>query len=194
MIRKLIAFLGMAAYTAVSLAATLVVTWDNPTQYTDGSPLAASELEHIRIEYSDCVAGAFGTPAGEVIVNPQPTEAQLTVAGWGEKCVRAYAKVLPEFGGQESAPSGVVTKVVPIPVPEPPVLRTVENFVYELSTLGNGELRLAKRVGTIAFGVPCGEDVIVDRGNRRYYEVSPNLVHFTQAPNSAIVVAACERV
>lgn len=184
-----------ALLTLPAWPATLNVSWSHPTEFTDGSPLAVSQIQHTRIEYGDCSApGVWGTKQGETTVVPPATSVQITVSGWGNKCVRGYTRATAAAGGLESAASNVAYKLVPVPQPKPPTMTTVENFVYELNLKGNGEIKLASRVGTVAFGVPCGDVPVVQRGGRTYYEVSPEYVDFARAPNSAIVVAACAPV
>lgn len=184
----------LALVGGLASAATINVTWQNATEYTDGTVMAAGDLAGVRVEYGKCASpGVWGTKIGETFANAPSTSVQVTFNGWGDICVRGFTKTKATalVPNAESVASNVAFKLIPTPAPKPPVLTTVENFVYELDVTGSRAVKLAQRVGTVAFGVPCGEIPVVQRGGRTYYEVSPEHVSFKRAPNSAIVVAHC---
>lgn len=179
-------------FASAAVAATLNVSWQHPTQFTDNSPLTIDQIESTRIEYGDCdAAGGWGSKQGETIVAAPATSVQITTAGWGLKCVRGYTRATAAAGGQESAASGVANKNVPPPVPQPPTFITVETVAYEIRNNPAHGVMLGRAVGTVEYNTPCGDVVIVDTGRGKYYEVQPDLVTFSKAPKSAIVVARC---
>ena len=174
---------------AVAHASSATVSWTHPTQYTDGSALPLSGIASTRVEYGSCVGTAFGTKTGEVVVVAPAvttTVTGLTPSTW---CFRAYTKTTAAAGGLESGPSGVASKVIPFPAPNPPVLSTVITVVYDIQQRRYGWM-VARRVGTVPLGVECNpEQVVLNRG---YYEVPLDKVDLTRMPRSIIVVSKCE--
>lgn len=195
-------WLALAAAITVGVitvagAATVSVSWTNATQYTDGTPLGASELKGVRIEYGDCASsGVWGTKQGETLVSYPATSVQITMQGWGDKCVRGYTQTnaTAQVPNAESVASNVAWKTVPIPKPNPPVFTVAVADVYEIRVHPLDGPKLARWVGTAEVGAACGDDIIVWGNGYNYHEVSPDLVEFQKAPRSAIVVAACQQV
>lgn len=116
--RKLIALL-VAFVSLPAFAATVNVTWTNPVEYTDNTPLPSSAISRTRIEYGTCAAGnAFGTKAGDFISSGNDTAETSPNLAPGTYCFRAYTTA----SGIESAASNVSSSVVPQPAPKPPTL------------------------------------------------------------------------
>lgn len=166
----------------------LTVSWTNPAQNTDGTPIAASgdgALKETRIEYGSCIGSAFGTPIGEEIVaHPNQT---VVIGGLapGVYCVRAYAV---NNSGTSSEPSGVAQGTIAAPVPQPPTITTVEKVAYQLD---GGKLQ---RVGEIALGIGCTGEPLYSRGWRTFYAIDPAEITFKNGgqQTGAVYVAACE--
>jgi hypothetical protein len=115
--RYLAALLALVALPAS--AAT--ITWTNPTQYEDGSALAAADIASTTIEYSN--GTTFGTVAGQVVVNGSATTGTAPdPAAGASRCYRAYTTVVAAKGGGRSAVSNVSCKAAPFPNPKPPSL------------------------------------------------------------------------
>ncbi len=171
-------------------AATVEVTWTNPTQYEDGTALPVADLASTRIEIGTCSApSVFGTKQGEQVVTAPATVATLTVAP-GTWCYRAFSKTVAGKGGLESRASGVVTNVVPYSPPNPPVLSTTVRVVYEVLPHRWDGAKLGRAVGTAPVGTKClGEGITTQKGI--VYEVALDDVTLTKMPKSALVATFC---
>jgi hypothetical protein len=158
-ILALVVFLVIGVLCGVARAADATLTWTHPTAFTDGTPLTPAMLANTRIEFGSCAGAAFGTKTGEV--NLAPTFLTTTITGLapGTWCFRAYSKTIAIYGGLESAPTGVVSKVIPFPAPNPPVLSTIVTIAYELRQYSGGTLRFVQ-VGTVKLGAPCGVPLV----------------------------------
>lgn len=109
---------GLAVlFVGVVFAATITATWTNPTQNTDGTTLASSEIKQTRIEYGTCNGTAFGAKSGEVIVEGVGTTTSVQGLTPGTWCARAYTT---SIYGVESDASNVASKVVAAPKPNAP--------------------------------------------------------------------------
>jgi hypothetical protein len=116
--RAIIVGVLLCALGYPALAATVDVTWQNPTSYTDGSALAASAITRTRIEYGTCVSGAFGVKGGEFISTGNDTTEVSPNLAPGVYCLRAYTTA----SGVESAASNIASVTVVQPAPRPPTL------------------------------------------------------------------------
>ncbi len=115
----------LSACATVAGASTITVTWVNPTQNEDLSPINATQgqpeaLQAWRIEYGTCVSGAFGTKAGEFVRTrgvggPELTSATNNVPT-GLTCVRVF---VANAAGTESDASNVASRVVAPSKPKP---------------------------------------------------------------------------
>lgn len=176
---------AMLVLAAVALAAgpaqaaTATMTWENPTQREDGTPLASGELKEVQIDYAKCVAGTNTFPATRdgFVAFPFPAvTGQIPNLGYGKWCFRARAI---DSSGVASVDTGTVWATYLAP-PKPPTLLTVKGLVWDYRLKGGvEELRL---VGTIEAGKPCAglapitghdlftvsrADVKLDRGVKR---------------------------
>lgn len=129
--KRLISVLGMLALAACAThsppagAATVTVTWENPTLNVDGTPIPDAGLEslqYVRIEYGSCINGTqFGTKAGEFIRTRAAGQPMLTTATNnvppGLTCIRAFVQ---NMAGNESPPSNVASHAVPAATPRAP--------------------------------------------------------------------------
>lgn len=117
--KKLLPFLFLGL-TAIAMAATVTVRWQNPTQNTDDSAIPASgpgSIASTRIEYGTCSGAAFGTKLGEFIVTGQAEAGVSPDLAPGTYCGRAYTK---NTYGEESGASNVAQKVISAPKPKAP--------------------------------------------------------------------------
>ncbi len=122
-------FTAGALVPSLALAAVLNVTWVHPTKYTDGAALPSSDIAGTRIEWGSCAAGGgWGSKEGETFIAAPATAAQLTVTGWGAKCVRAFTRTTAAAyaPSAESAASAVASKSIPAPLPAAPSAVTVQ--------------------------------------------------------------------
>ena len=195
MIRRLILTLLITLLAPSAYAADLSVAWTNPTQNTDGSTIPATgagSLTQTRVEWGACAsAGVFGTKAGEVVVAAPAVAATINgVTPGSTVCVQAFTK---NTYGSESAASAVVSKVVPAPVPQPPVLVTVSIVAYEVLPHPIEGTRLGRNVGTVPLGTACGTEPVVYTSRGTYFEVPRKNVTLEKGPKSAVLVALCAR-
>jgi hypothetical protein len=132
--RKILSFLPMLALIACASlhsppvsAATITVSWDNPTTNRDGSDIPTVQgdpeaLQTWRIEYGTCLAGnVFGTKAGEfvrtrAVGGPEITTATNNVPP-GLTCTRVF---VANTAGNESFPSNVLSKTTQPSTPNSP--------------------------------------------------------------------------
>ena len=189
---------GLALLTAVGLiafnvkAADISGTFTYPTQFEDGSALTLVQIAAVRVEYGSCAGTAFGTKAGEVSVAPPATAFTITGLSPGTYCLRAYTRTTAAAGGLDSAPTGVVSKVIPFPPPKPPTFTVVNVVAYEITEHRVFGLRLARDIGRVPLGTACGGETVLQSGGSDYHAVPVEAVDLFKMPKSAVVVAACE--
>lgn len=180
--------LVMFLATRTAYGADLSGTITPPTQNTDGSTIGTTDaLSQLRVEYSLCSgSSAFGTKLGEVVLAPTATTWTILGIGYGNYCVRAYAK---NILGVESAATATVAKNNPIPTPKPPVLGVISVIAYEIKWHPVDGVLLGRSVGTVPLGTECVQgDAIVGTD---YFEVPREAVTFTKEPKSVVIVARC---
>ena len=118
----LVLTLCMIVYN-VSSAADVRVSWTQPVANSDSSSIPASgpgSISQNRVEWGSCVGSAFGTAAGSQTI-PAATSYLVTGLAPATHCFRVTAT---NTYGSESAVSNVAQKIVPAPVPLPPVVTT----------------------------------------------------------------------
>ncbi len=131
--RKFLSLVALVALAGCSLlnsppadAGTSTVTWTNPANNTDLSPVIdngtdETSLASWRIEYGTCSApNVFGVKAGEVS-RPRPVGgASLTSAVLNTKSgVTCFRVFVTNLASNESAASAVGSRTVPSPTPNP---------------------------------------------------------------------------
>lgn len=155
-------------------AADLQVSWTNATTNTDGSTIPATgpgSLTLTRVEWSVCAGGAFGTVAGTQST-ATGTATSLTVSNVGPAtwCVRAFHR---NTYGNESTASNVTTKVVPTPVPNPPILAVpviagmTTTPVYSVAA----DNSRSTFVGFADVGAPCQGPVLFTYRSKQFREI-----------------------
>lgn len=153
LIITVVAVMVLLLVAVKSFAGTAVVTWTQPTQYTDGTALALADISQTRVEYGTCSGTAFGTKAGEQIATGTGTTLTVNSLPAGTYCLRAYTTAK----GVESAASSVASAVVPQSPPKPPVLVTVTTTAYAVTV--NGWRFAMVPVGTVPLGTACRADL-----------------------------------
>jgi hypothetical protein len=167
-------------------AATVTVSWTNPTQYEDGSSLPASDIERTRIEYGTCNGQAFGNKLGEFTANGAATTATSPNLSPGTYCFRAYTRAK----GLESQPSAPVQKTILQPPPKPPTnLQVAEQTVY--TSVKRTDRLVMLPVGTVPGDTVCiaTEGVIVD--GVTYHAVPRAAVQWSGSVQPDIAYARC---
>lgn len=174
--KRLLVTLFILSAPAYGQGANVTAQWTNPTQNVDGSTIPASgpgSLTSTRLEWGTCSGTAFGTRIAEQIVAAPATSFTITNLGPGTYCFRAFSR---NTFGQESAPSGVVQRVIAPPVPNPPTLTTVAVVaglnmapLYRINADGS---RGAVVVGFIPVGSECSGPVVYRYRDRNYHRPS----------------------
>jgi hypothetical protein len=165
-------------------AATLNLTWTNPTTNSDGSALALSAITATRLEYGSCVGTAFGTKAGEWTQTGNVAASVSPNLTPGTYCFRAYTRV----GALESVASNVATKTISQPPPSPPTNLVADpgNLVaYGISQTPDKLTTFP--VGTVMAGVVCDSGTTLNG----LYKVPRGSVAWAGNVMPAVVFANC---
>ena len=168
------------------------LTWQLPTANTDASAIPATgtlALASIRVEYFQCASATVTWPATPTVLSVPVPATSYTVTGLPEGqtfCFRIFAV---NNAGTLSAPSAVQTKLIPVTVPSPPVLLTIETVAYSVTTDWPAlTFKRSKVVGTVALGVACASPS-VDGG--AYRLIPRTAVTWTGTSRPSYVVAKC---
>ncbi len=131
--KRLLPLFSLVALVGCSLlhsppadAGTSTVTWTNPTNNTDLSPVIdngtdETSLTSWRIEYGTCSAPTvFGVKAGEIVRARPIGGASLTSAVLNTKSgLTCFRVLVSNLAGNEAGASGVGSRTVPSPTPNP---------------------------------------------------------------------------
>lgn len=184
--------------TCTTASGDVVVTWTNPTQNTDNSPL--TDLVRVDV-YAGADAGSLALAVAVPTTIPGATRSTTLVGEPAE--TRVYAAKAVNSRGAESALSATATRNVSgasisdsasvtaadPPVPQPPVLVAIEQVAYEYKVRGNGEAMLGRAIGTVPLGTECGTEYTLPGG---YYQVSLLAVSVDKPRLSTdIILARC---
>lgn len=185
-----LSLLGLVPLNARSADAT--VSWTNPTQNTDGTPIPATgpgSLTGIELYYGICASGnqsLLPTPVPVSVTVPAPgTSKVITGLGAGTWCFRARSVTSQAMSDWTL----YVNKTVPPSVPNPPVLNSTITLAYETWKF-SGKTYLGRSVGTIQKGTPCGS-FVMQSFSASYYEIDRSSVTFTKVPNPGPIVTQC---
>lgn len=179
------AFCAGLLLSGVTFAADIGVTWTNPTAYTDGTALPATDITQTRIEYGTCTSvtpPTFGVKSGEVISTGNGTTATIKSPTPGTYCIQAKTTAK----GVESAPSGVVTKQIVQPAPNPPTAVTIGTLIAYDIVKQPGKLVLLA-VGRVDAGVVCDTSQSVNG----LYAVPTSAVRWFGTVRPPVAFAAC---
>ncbi len=120
-------FMASALLAAcTSFAGTATLTWVNPTTNTDGSTLVLASVNVYRGTSATgpwTKIGSATAPAGGVV--PE----FYTDATAADGATEYYYVTAVGSDGNESAPSTIVSKLIPAPVPNPPTNLAVKSVV-----------------------------------------------------------------
>jgi hypothetical protein len=176
------------ALTTCAMAADLNISWTLATQNTDGSAIPATgngSLTGTRIEWGVCDGVAWGGKTGERVVPAPGTSTVVTGVEPGTWCVRGYSV---NTYGTESVASALVSVTKDPPTPKPPVMIALAGATaFELKTLGNGQIRLGRAVGTVTQDTAC----ILQFPDENHWIIDKAHVQFDKTPKSFMVVAEC---
>jgi hypothetical protein len=190
--RKIPLILFLLALTAwapsAAHAASVSLSWQLPSQNVDGTPIPSSgegRLEHTRVEWGTCGSnGTFGTSQGSRTFQMPATSGVIPdlVAGT-TYCFRAFVQ---NSYGEVSEASNIVARVIPAPVPQPPVLSSTVTIVWSFKSVGWGA-RL-ELVGVAPIGTPCGKVAIPEAG---MYEIPREVVSLHTPLRGGVPVTFC---
>ena len=149
--RYIIAALA-ALVTFAASAVPVVLTWTNPTQNTNGTPLAGP-IASRRIQWTgDCPGFGFVAAANNIVLQGSTPTHTLDVTP-GTRCFRVAVTV----DGVESGWSNVFTKTVvePAPTPNAPTNLTVVEDTTAFVIVKSRDRVAMVPVGTVAPGTAC---------------------------------------
>lgn len=95
-------------------AREVTLSWQNPTSYTDDSPLNPGDIVSHRIQWTgDCPGFAFVAPENNLVVQGNATTAVVNVTP-GSRCFRVFVTARTPGANEtlESGASNVVAKAV----------------------------------------------------------------------------------
>lgn len=120
--KRFLAALFLLAITAPAFAAgtTANLTWTAPTQYTDGSPIAAGDLDHYTITWAPA-SGQSG-PSGSITVAGNLSGSQVPVPCGGVSfTLTVTTGATAKYPNATSGPAGPVPYVTGVTCgPNPP--------------------------------------------------------------------------
>jgi hypothetical protein len=191
--------LRLAATTSAGVTGPVMTgSWTNPTQYTDGSTLAASAITQTRIQYGTCASitpsVTMGTVQGQAIAAGTVTTLTFSVSSYGVYCAQMLTTAMsldtPPVP-RESAPSlaATVTLIAPPPAPPSgPQLQqsvTVTTIAY-VPVLGNNRLTFLI-VGKVPLGIPCD----LTQPDGPFFVIPRSTVSYDGPTRPTTVVGAC---
>jgi hypothetical protein len=184
----------LALLPAAVMASDINVSWTNPVKNTDGSDIPATgagSIASTRVEWGTCSGTAFGIKAGEQVATG--TSTTLTgISAASTVCVRAFAK---NTYGQESAASNVTSKVIPAPVPLPPVLAVpvIAGMLQTPAYLVTNKGKISQLVGFVDVGAQCIGNPITEYRGSTFYSVDHADVRLwnVSVQSKRTIVAAC---
>lgn len=185
--KLLAAFLLFVASAAMGGSAT--VSWRLATNYTDGTPIAATgptALGWTRIEYGPCAGPVLGTDTFNVIVPYPEVSLQLTNLPVGTTCFQAWTQLAN--GAESIDHSNVATKVVASPSvqPAPPAgLVAAAGTAYTI--LKQVDRFVMLPVGTVPASTPCDGTQTING----YFVVPRAAVTWAGDVHPDVVVAKC---
>jgi hypothetical protein len=191
--RKTISFAAgfiLALVIGDAFGATATISWQNPTQNVDGSPIPATgagSLVSTRVDWGTCSGTAFGTKQGEVVVPMPATTATIPdLADGATVCFRAFSR---NTFGEQSATSNIVSRIIPAPRPRPPVLSSTVNVAWREYSDGRFVL-----VGMLPLGVECDPARTVEKYGATFNPVPAAAVqpfNGKPAPEAGTYMAIC---
>lgn len=163
-------------------AADRTVSWTNPTQYVDGTPLPASEIERTTVVWGSSASQL--TQSKVVTGSVNSTVIDLPV-GTHFVAAKTTAK------GVESGLSNVAQITIAQPAPNPPSgLRVdTETTAYVIKQTRDNIALVA--VGQVPPGTQCDGAKGVIANGQTFYVVPRDVVSWAGSVRSEIVVSAC---
>lgn len=119
---------------ATSLVGNATLTWQNPTTYTDGTPLVVAAIN----VYRSASANGPWTLVGTI---KEPTPGATPIQSYTDPTAPAgatayYYVTAVDAAGSESAPSVTASKSIPLPVPNAPTNLQISSIAPLLGNYG----------------------------------------------------------
>lgn len=168
-----------------------VLTWQHPTQNTDGSALPLDGILNTGIySFQSSDPDDIGASPNMVVVPAPATEVEICGFSAGEWFFGAKTV---DVNGQVSDLSNVASKVFASPRPLPPAGLAVVEGQQTAYTLTQSADRIALvPVGTVPPGVECdGEQSVTDGNGVLAYVVPRDAVQWAGSVQSQVVFARC---
>ncbi len=153
--RILFALFALVA-ASFAFAGTATLTWTNPTTNTDGSALT---LASVNVYRGTSATGPW-TQIGSVTAQGGAVPSGYTDKTAADGTTVYYYVTAVGSDGNESAPSTIVSKAIPNPVPNPPSGLTVTSVTAYMLAVVNGKLALTQS-GTVKLGSKCASGVSI---------------------------------
>jgi hypothetical protein len=150
----------LLSFSTITFSEEIPLTWDMPTQNTDGSAIPATgagSLSSTTIEHSICNNGQVVDPKDYTIVQVPDVSTVYNTDVGGDHCFQA--SVVNTFGNNSNY-SNVLVKTVE----GPPTGDLVTNgtLVFWLLETSEEDRLALEPVGEIPLGTPCDETIRVD--------------------------------
>jgi hypothetical protein len=168
-------------------AATL--TWEHPTEYTDGSPLPLADIANTGLFWSSSTCDPEELlGAAMVLVDAPATEHVIEDLGPGTWCFTARTGTT---GGLVSDPSNVASKTITA-TPFPPENLTAAGGDAVYAILQAPDRVVLSQIGTLSSPTPCDDQVAVaDSNGRVAFQVPQSAVTFFTGSSAEVVFALC---
>jgi hypothetical protein len=164
---------------SVAQAATVTVTWTNPTANTDGSALPATQITRTTVVWGASASALTGSKV--VTGSASSTTIDLAPGTW-------FVAARTTANGNDSALSTVVQHIIVQPTPNPPTGLSVVAVVAGLNMspaykiLDGGE-RSQVVAGFVPVGTACDDGPVVFRyRDRAYRRISAGKVQWWNPP------------
>jgi hypothetical protein len=194
--KKLLATLALILVTGAATAASIDVSWTNPTTYTDGTTMPAADIAGLKIMFAECPDGKTfpaSVTAQEVPRTSTGVPTTATVDGLRDGVIYCFAMSTRSVAYGESNRSTIVSTSTPspvAPVPAPPSgvtlkVRATAKTVYM-------EVRGQDRFALVAVGeVPADTTCDPTQSVNGYYVVPNAAVKWAGSVKPPVVVAKC---
>lgn len=185
-------FILLALAPVLSFAAVAPLSFNRPTTYADGSPLAAADIDGYELRCVSFNGGACSIPA--VPLPGTFASGNVTVAvpsSGGNACFHVVTNVNALF----SVPSNQACKVFPAVAPGPPTNVTIA-VVIDVNTspaftYNSSNQRAGQVAGFVAHGIPCIGSCVFNYRGKCYRRVAQADVRWWNTTPQTRVAAPC---
>jgi fibronectin type 3 domain-containing protein len=176
-----------AAATADAQTCTASLSWQAPTQRTDGTPL--NNLAGFRVLW-----GTSQTTLTNSVAITSATARAYMVEGLTPGATYYFAATALDGAGAESGLSNIASKVcpgIPIAPPAPPSGLTAETELVAFDFVPQQNRAVMLPVGRVPPGTPCNSAEAIVAAGVPYYAVPTSSVAWAGNVRPAVVYARC---